>query len=147
MLDEIDKNILRLLQEDGNVPLSEIANRLNVGVATVHRRIQRMKIEGIIKKKIVVVDPEKIGKNLSAFVEIKTLPNYEDEILDALSSFDEITEVYWVTGDFDLIVKLVVGDIKEFTEIIKKIRRMKGIVDTRSAIVVKTKKEEYKIKI
>jgi hypothetical protein len=40
-----------------------------------------------------------------------------------------------------------VGDIKEFTEIIKKIRRMKGIVDTRSAIVVKTKKEEYKIKI
>ncbi len=81
MLDEIDKSIFRLLQEDGNISLSEIANKLNVGVATVHRRIQRMKMEGIIKKKIVVVDPEKIGKNISAFVEIKTQPNYEDECL------------------------------------------------------------------
>ncbi|AGK62006.1 Transcriptional regulator [Archaeoglobus sulfaticallidus PM70-1] len=147
MLDEIDKDILRLLQEDGNISLSEIANRLSVGVATVHRRIQRMKMDGIIKKKIVVVDPEKIGKNILAFIEIKTMPNYEDEILDKLSSFDEITEVYWVTGDFDLIVKLVVGDIKEFTRVIKKIREMNGVIDTKSAIVVKTKKEEYKIKI
>lgn len=147
MLDEIDKSILRLLQEDGNISLNEIANKLNVGVATVHRRIQRMKMEGIIKKKIVVVDPEKIGKNISAFVEIKAQPNYEDEVLDALSSFDEITEVYWVTGDFDLIVKLVVEDIKEFMEVIKKIRKMKGVIDTRSAIIVKTKKKEYRIKI
>ena len=147
MLDEVDKNILRLLQEDGNISLSEIANRLNIGVATVHRRIQRMKMEGIIKKKIVVVDPEKVGKNVSAFVEIKIQPNYEDEVLDTLSSFDEITEIYWVTGDFDLIVKLVVGDIKEFMETIKKIRKTEGVVDTRSAIVVKTKKKEYRIKI
>lgn len=147
MLDEIDKKILRLLQEDGNIPLSEIASRLNIGVATVHRRIQRMKMEGIIKKKIVVVDPEKVGKSILAFIEIKALPNFEDEILDTLSSFDEITEVYWVTGDFDLIVKLVVEDIKEFTEVIRKIRKMKGVVDTRSAIVVKTKKEEYRLKI
>ena len=147
MLDDIDRRILRLLQEDGNIALSEIANKLNIGVATVHRRIQRMKMEGIIKKKIVVVDPEKIGKNILAFVEIKASPNYEDEILDTLSSFEEITEVYWVTGDFDLIIKIVVEDIKEFTEVIKKIRKMRGIVDTRSAIVVKTKKEEYKIKI
>jgi len=147
MLDDIDRKILRLLLEDGNIALSEIANKLNIGVATVHRRIQRMKMEGIIKKKIVVVDPEKIGKNILAFVEIKALPNYEDEILDALSSFDEITEVYWVTGDFDLIIKLVVEDIREFTEVIKKIRKMRGVVDTRSAIVVKTKKEEYRIKI
>jgi Lrp/AsnC family transcriptional regulator for asnA, asnC and gidA len=147
MLDEIDRRILRLLQEDGNISLSEIADKLNIGVATVHRRIQRMKMEGIIKKKIVVVDPEKIGKNILAFVEIKALPNYEDEILDTLSSFEEITEIYWVTGDFDLIIKLIVGDIKEFTEVIKKIRKMKGVVDTRSAIVVKTKKEEHRIKI
>jgi len=68
-------------------------------------------------------------------------------VLDALSSFDEITEVYWVTGDFDLIVKLVVEDIKEFMEVIKKIRKMKGVIDTRSAIIVKTKKKEYRIKI
>ena len=147
MLDEIDKGILRLLQEDGNISLSEIADRLNVGVATVHRRIQRLKMEKIIKKKIVVIDPEKIGKKIFAFIEIKTSPNYEQKILDILSSLDEITEVYLVTGDFDLIVKLVVEDIKEFTSVIEKIRQLQGVVDTRSAIVIKTKKEEYKIKI
>jgi len=147
MLDEIDKGILRLLQEDGNISLSEIADKLNIGVATVHRRIQRLKMEKIIKKKIVVIDPEKIGKKISAFIEIKTSPNYEQRILDLLSSMEEITEVYLVTGDFDLIVKLVVEDIKEFTQVIEKIRQFKGVVDTRSAIVIKTKKEEYKIKI
>ncbi len=147
MLDEIDRNILRMLQEDGNISLSEIANRLNIGVATVHRRIQRMKMQGIIKKKIVVVDPEKIGKSFTAFVEIKTLPSYEDEVLDVLASMDEITEVHWVTGDFDLIVKVVVRDIKEFTELVRRIRKLEGVVDTRSAIVVETRKEGYRIKI
>ncbi len=147
MLDDIDKAILRLLQEDGNIPLSEIADRLNIGVATVHRRIQRLKMEKIIKKKIVVIDPAKIGKKIFAFIEIKTSPNHENEILETLSSFDEITEVYLVTGDFDLIVKLVVEDIKEFTDVIEKIRGMKGVIDTRSAVIIKTKKEEYRIKI
>lgn len=68
-------------------------------------------------------------------------------MLDALSSFDEVTEVYWVTGDFDLIVKLVVENIKEFIEVIKKIRKMKGAMDARGAIIVKTKKKEHRIKI
>lgn len=147
MLDDTDKNILRILQEDGSTSLSKIANKLNIGIATVHRRIERMKMEGVIKKNIVVVDPEKIGKNLSAFIEIKSLPMYEDDILDTLSLFDEIIEIYWVTGDIDFIIKLIVKDIKEFTKIMEKIRKIKGIVDTRSAIIAKTKKEEYKIKI
>jgi len=147
MLDDTDRNILRLLQEDGNIPLSKIANKLNIGIATVHRRIERMKIEGVIKKSVVIVDPEKIGKNLSAFIEIKTLPKYEENILNTLSLFDEVMEIYWVTGDADFIIKIIVEDIKEFTGIMEKIRSIDGIVDTRSAIVVKTKKKEYKIKL
>jgi len=147
MLDDTDKNILRILQEDGSIPLSKIANKLNIGIATVHRRIERMKMEGVIKKNIVVVDPEKIGKNLSAFIEIKSLPKYEDDILDILSLFDDILEIYWVTGDADFIIKIIVGGIKEFTKIMEKIRKIEGIVDTRSFIIAKTEKEEYKIKI
>ncbi|RLF98799.1 AsnC family transcriptional regulator [Thermococci archaeon] len=147
MLDDTDKNILRILQEDGSISLSKIANKLNIGIATVHRRIEKMKMEGVIKKNIVVVDPEKIGKNLSAFIEIKSLPKYEDDILDTLSLFDDILEIYWVTGDADFIIKLIVEDIKEFTKIMEKIRKIEGIVDTRSFIIAKTEKEEYKIKI
>ena len=137
-LKEIDKNILRLVQDENLcVPrITKVAHRLHLPTSTVQARIRKMQETGVIKGFTILVDPEKIDKSYVAFVlgQAKLGKDADlDKPAQLLSKIPHVQEVYFVTGDYDYLVKLRVKDQQEYYKVIQKVAqcfevRGKGIV-------------------
>jgi len=69
-LDEIDKKILRLLQEDAHYTLKDIANKINLSLTPVHDRVKRLEKDGIIEKYVTLLDKKKLGNNLTVYCQV-----------------------------------------------------------------------------
>ncbi|MBB5252927.1 Lrp/AsnC family transcriptional regulator [Sulfurisphaera ohwakuensis] len=140
-LDDIDKKILKILQEDARTPFSKIAKMLNLSESTIHIRIKRLRENGIIKGFYVDVDPEKIGYNVVAFVLIKADPKKYEQILKKIYEFKEIYEIFDVTGEYYALLKVRVKSREELATILDKIGNMDGVTSTYTMFVLRTIKE------
>jgi len=146
-IDSIDKEILRMLQDDARISFKKIAEKIGVSEATIFVRVKKLRKNGVIKRFTAIVSPDLLGKNLTAFVLINTEPKNLEHVLDALSSMDDVYEVYDVTGAYYVIVKIRTENRKTLAEIIDKIGMIDGVTRTETAIVLKCVKEETRIKI
>ena len=134
----IDKKILSLIQDKGLcVPrITKIAHQLSLPTSTVQARINKMQELGIIKEFTVLVDPEKLEKNFVAFVfgQAKLGRDLDlDKAAKEIIKIPQVQEVFFITGDYDYLVKLRVKDQEEYYNIIQKVAkcfevRGKGIV-------------------
>ncbi|BFH73552.1 Lrp/AsnC family transcriptional regulator [Sulfurisphaera javensis] len=140
-LDDIDKKILKILQEDARTPFSKIAKMLNLSESTIHIRIKRLKENGVIKGFYVDVDPEKIGYNVIAFVLIKADPKKYEQILKKIYEFKEVYEIFDVTGEYYALLKVRVKSREELATILDKIGNMEGVTSTYTMFVLRTIKE------
>ncbi|BAB65482.1 MULTISPECIES: Lrp/AsnC family transcriptional regulator [Sulfolobaceae] len=140
-LDDIDKKILKILQEDARTPFSKIAKMLNLSESTIHIRIKRLRENGIIKGFYVDVDPEKIGYNVVAFVLIKADPKKYEQILKKIYEFKEVYEIFDVTGEYYALLKVRVKSREELATILDKIGNMDGVTSTYTMFVLRTIKE------
>lgn len=140
-LDDIDKQILRILEEDARTPFSKIAKMLNLSESTIHIRIKRLKENGVIKGFYVDVDPEKIGYNVMAFVLIKADPKKYESILKTISEYKEVYEIYDVTGEYYALLKVRVKSREELAVVLDKIGNMEGVTSTYTMFVLRTVKE------
>jgi len=146
-IDSIDKEILRMLQDDARISFKKIAEKIGVSEATIFVRVKKLRKNGVIKRFTAIVSPDLLGKNLTAFVLINTEPKNLEHVLDVLSSMDDVYEVYDVTGTYYVIVKIRTENRKTLAEIIDKIGMIDGVTRTETAIVLKCVKEETRIKI
>jgi len=146
-IDSIDKEILRMLQDDARISFKKIAEKIGVSEATIFVRVKKLRKNGVIKRFTAIVSPDLLGKNLTAFVLINTEPKNLEHVLNALSSMDDVYEVYDVTGAYYVIVKIRTENRKTLAEIIDKIGMIDGVTRTETAIVLKCVKEETRIKI
>jgi len=146
-IDSIDKEILRMLQDDARISFKKIAEKIGVSEATIFVRVKKLRKNGVIKRFTAIVSPDLLGKNLTAFVLINTEPKNLEHVLDALSSMDDVYEVYDVTGTYYVIAKIRTENRKTLAEIIDKIGMIDGVTRTETAIVLKCVKEETRIKI
>jgi len=146
-IDSIDKEILRMLQDDARISFKKIAEKIGVSEATIFVRVKKLRKNGVIKRFTAIVSPDLLGKNLTAFVLINTEPKNLEHVLDTLSSMDDVYEVYDVTGTYYVIVKIRTENRKTLAEIIDKIGMIDGVTRTETAIVLKCVKEETRIKI
>jgi len=146
-LDKIDKKLLELLQKNAKTPYSKLSKELGVSEATVHLRIRRLKEKGVIKAFQAIVDPEKVGKGIVAIIAITADPRKFNEVLDQLKNLDDVYEIYDVTGEYYAILKIRVGNREELARLLDKIGSIDGILSTRTMYVLRTIKEETKIKI
>ena len=140
-LDDIDKKILKILEEDARTPFSKIAKMLNLSESTIHIRIKRLKENGIIRGFYVDIDPEKIGYNVMAFVLIKADPKKYESILKAISQYKEVYEIFYVTGEYYALLKVRVKDREELAAVLDKIGNMDGVTSTYTMFVLRTIKE------
>jgi len=140
-LDDIDKQILRILEEDARTPFSKIAKMLNLSESTIHIRIKRLKENGVIKGFYVDVDPEKIGYNVMAFVLIKADPKKYESILKTISEYKEVYEIFDVTGEYYALLKVRVKSREELAVVLDKIGNMEGVTSTYTMFVLRTVKE------
>lgn len=146
-LDQIDKEILRILQENCKIPYSEIAKRLGVSEATVHLRVRKLCRMGVIKKFQAIVDPEKVGRTMTAIIALRAEPKKYETILETLKNMDCISEIYDVTGDYYAILKVRVRDREELARVLDMIGNLDGVRDTTTMIVLRVIKEDYTVPI
>lgn len=146
-IDEVDKVILDMLQEDARKSFREIAERANVSEATIFVRVRKLLDRGIIKRFSALVSSEQIGRGLTAFVLIDADPKRLQDVYEALSVIDDIYEIYDVTGSYYAIVKIRTTGREKLKDIIDRIGLIEGITRTETAIVFRCIKEETKIKV
>lgn len=146
-LDEIDKELLRILQDNAKTPYSKISKRLGVSEATVHLRIRKLLKKGVIKRFQAIVDPEKVGKGTVAIIALTADPRKYEEVLEKLKEIPDVYEIYDVTGEYYTILKVRVGSREELTKVLDEIGRIEGVESTRTMFVLRTIKEETRLVI
>ena len=113
-MDEIDLNILRILQVDNSLSVSDIAHQVGLSASPCWKRINRLNKDGIIKRKIAVVDPEKLGLGITAYVSIKTGEHSKlwlEKFSTTVTKMPEVMEFHRMAGDVDYMLKVIVPDI------------------------------------
>jgi Lrp/AsnC family transcriptional regulator len=132
-MDSIDRKLLSLLQDDASMPLQDIAARVGLSVNPCWRRIKRMESEGIIRARVAVLDPEKVGLNVTVFVRIKIREHTSEWVkrfAAAIRSIAEIAECHRMGGDVDYMLKVIVADIAGYDRVYKQlITKVPGLAD------------------
>lgn len=144
-IDETDTKILKILQADGRVALSEIARRLDMGTATIHERTKDLEEKGFIREYRAVLDPEMLGINEVAFIHIDTEAGRFSAIAERLAEEPNIQEIHEVTGDSDLLLKVRVPSRAALTDLLTTIGEYDGVRGTATNIALRSVQEEHKL--
>jgi len=116
-MDVTDYKILAILQEDASLSVAEIANRVNLSQTPCWRRIQRLEENGVIQRRVAIVNRDSIGLGLSVFVEIETgdhSAEWISKFAGAVSEMPEVMEVYRMAGDVDYLLRIAVSDMAAY---------------------------------
>jgi Lrp/AsnC family transcriptional regulator len=116
-LDRFDREILRLITADASLSLAEIAGRVGLTPTPCWKRIRRMEQDGIILRRVAVLDPVKVGLPVSVFVEIETADHSADwlsRFAKVIDQTPEIVDAWRMSGDVDYLLHVVVKDIASY---------------------------------
>jgi Lrp/AsnC family transcriptional regulator len=134
-MDEMDRRILRILQEDCSLPVSDVARQVGLSNSPCWKRINRMQNDGIIKRHTAVLDAGRLGFGLTVFVSIKT-GEHSSEWLGAFSNditaMPEVMEIHRMAGEVDYMLKVVVRDMESFDEFYKRLIGITALSDVTS---------------
>lgn len=124
MVDHIDRQILAILQEDCTIPVAEIGRRVGLSTTPCWRRIQKLEDEGVIEKRVALLNPQKIRSGVTVFVSLSTSHHSQDwlsRFAEAVSEFPEVVEFYRMSGQIDYLLRVVVPDIESYDIFYKKL--------------------------
>ncbi|MCD6530005.1 Lrp/AsnC family transcriptional regulator [Candidatus Bathyarchaeota archaeon] len=141
-MDEVDLKILKMLQEDGRKPFTEIAENLRLSESAVRKRVQALQKRGVIKKFTIKIDPAKIGINTVAIVGVDVDPTKLLEVAQKLCEVKEARSVATSTGDHMIMTEIWAKDGRDLTRILsEKIGRLEGVKKICPAIILEKLKE------
>jgi Lrp/AsnC family transcriptional regulator, leucine-responsive regulatory protein len=123
-LDAFDRKILTLLQKDSRTPQRDIGDAVHLSASAVNRRIAAMEAAGVITANQAIVDPAKVGRPITIIVEV-TVESERLHLLDAvkrrLLACPQVQQLYYVTGEVDLVVILTVADMAEYERLTRQL--------------------------
>ena len=138
MLDKKDNLIITQLKINSRQSVRDIAKATSIRPSTVHQRTQKLVREGIIENFTIKLNNKAVGEHFIVFVLIKTEKDIENKVFRN----KHIKEVFGVTGEYDLLLKLKFSDVEEFNDFIIKFRKEHKIRETMSMIATANIKEE-----
>ena len=136
MIDRIDRRILSILQEDCTIPVAEIGRRVGLSTTPCWRRIQKLEEDGVIKRRVAILDPKKVNVKVTAFVSITTSQHNDDwlrKFADVISEFPEVVEFYRMSGDIDYLLRVVVPDIAAYDRFYQRLIERVELYDVSSS--------------
>lgn len=150
-IDTIDKKILKLLQVSSKYNTKEIASRIGLTITPTYERIKKLESEGIIKKYSIVVDWEKLGKELEAFCFVtlkahskKAIKKFEEEV----QKIDDVVECYHITGNADYMLKVLIANTKEYQSfLVNKLSEIDNVGQVQTSFVMTKVVDEKIIKV
>lgn len=141
-MDHLDLQILSHLQKDGRRPYTDIAKRLGVTEGTIRKRANRLIEEQVIQI-IGLVDPHKVGFDSPAIIQVNITPALHEAAAEAIKSFDEVSYLLMVSGEFDLLVEVRCRDQQHLGDFMRdKLQKVPGVVRTVTSMVLHTYKIE-----
>ena len=143
MYKDLDLKIITELRREGRASLRQIGKRLNISTTTVASRIRVMEKDGTIKGFRPLLDYRKIGYGITAVTLIKAMGGKIPSLMKDLMSDPQLTHVYEITGEFDLLVIGKYRDTESMNREIKKLLSHKAIKETNTSIVLGAGKEEF----
>jgi Lrp/AsnC family transcriptional regulator for asnA, asnC and gidA len=135
-LDNLDREILTILVQNARTPYTEIAEKLIVSPGTIHVRMRKLERAGVVKGAELIVDPTKLGFDLTAFIGVylEKGTTYR-QVVDDLEAIEEIVEAYYTTGVYSLFLKVVCTNTDNLREVLnEKIQSVGGIQRTETII-------------
>jgi Lrp/AsnC family transcriptional regulator len=123
-MDAIDRKILAVLQENAALSVAEIGGRVGLSSTPCWKRIQRLEADGIIQKRVALVDQDRVGLGISVFVSIETgdhSQDWLDRFAKTVTAMPEVMEFYRMAGDVDYMLRVVVPDIAGYDTFYKKL--------------------------
>jgi Lrp/AsnC family transcriptional regulator len=123
-MDAIDKKILATLQEDASLSVAEIGQRVGLSSTPCWKRIQKLEADGVITKRVALVDQVKIGLGITVFVSIETGDHSQEwlaRFADTVSAMPEVMEFYRMAGDVDYMLRVVVADMQSYDAFYKRL--------------------------
>ena len=139
-MDDVDRAIIEILQEDGRAPHAEVARRLSVSEGTVRRRLAKLRRDGVIRV-VAVAEPQQLGYNTSAFIGLQVDPAHVEAVATELAALPEAEHVAITTGSFDIFVWVNLESSKTLAAFLHdKIGRVKGVQRTETFVSLDTRK-------
>ena len=123
-MDAIDRKILAVMQENASLSVAEIGSRVGLSSTPCWKRIQRLEADGVIQKRVALIDPVKIGLGITVFVSVETGDHSQDwlgRFAETVGAMPEVMEFYRMAGDVDYMLRVVVPDIAGYDTFYKKL--------------------------
>jgi Lrp/AsnC family transcriptional regulator len=123
-MDGIDRKILGVVQEDASLSVAEIGSRVGLSSTPCWKRIQRLEADGVITRRVALIDPAKIGLGITVFVSVETGDHSQEwlgRFAQEVSGMPEVMEFYRMAGDVDYMLRVVVPDIAGYDTFYKKL--------------------------
>ncbi len=123
-MDATDRKILQIVQTDSSLSIAAIAAKVGLSQTPCWKRIQRLELEGVIRRRIALLDPQKLGLALTAFVTIEVGDHSRDRLnqfAQTISAMEEVMDVYRMAGDVDYLLRVVVPDTTSFDAFYKRL--------------------------
>ncbi|MGD1887236.1 MAG: Lrp/AsnC family transcriptional regulator [Cohaesibacteraceae bacterium] len=144
IIDEIDRRILRILQQDSSLSMDAVAEAVHLSRNACWRRIKALEEAGVLRKRVALVDPDAVGLDLSSFVLVRT-NRHDAEWLEAFGravrSLPEIIGAYRMTGDLDYILRVRIGSVREYDAFYQRLIDQVPISDVSASFVMEEIKE------
>ena len=150
-LDRYDAAILDELQRDGRLPIVDLAEEVGLSSTPCARRVKLMEQDGIIQGYTAVIDPNRLGLKVQAFVQVR-LSRHTDENIEqfrrAVDSMEEVVSCHAMTGAYDLLLQVAVTDLEQLSNVVlKKLMNIRAVRDVHSSIVLNTIKRSSRIPV
>lgn len=138
-LDPIDRKILKHLQEDATKPIGDLSAAVGLSASPCWRRIQKLEESGVIQRRVVLLDPEKMNVGVTVFVTIctnKHSPEWLEKFCKAITKIPEVLEIYRMSGDVDYLLRVVVPDVAAYDAVYKRLIRVAELSDVSSSFAL-----------
>jgi len=140
-IDQIDRKIIKALQDNARLSSQELSERVGISTSPCWRRVKALEETGVITRYVTLVDPEALGLSISIFTNV----SLDKQIETALETFQkavrkrpEVMECYLMTGDFDYLLRVVVGSLHDYERfLLDHLTKIPGVASIKSSFALK----------
>jgi Lrp/AsnC family transcriptional regulator, regulator for asnA, asnC and gidA len=146
-IDKVDIQILNILQEDCHLSFRKLADKMHITSIMAAARIKNLEDKGILKGYTAIVDPIKLGYDLTAVIFVQTEGGYLKDLENELAQMANVIAIYEITGDFDVVAVVKLKDRDSLNSLLKNLLVTPHIKKTMTDITLNVVKEDFKIKL
>jgi Lrp/AsnC family transcriptional regulator for asnA, asnC and gidA len=145
-LDDLDKQILVVLQQDGRISFAKLSRKLNTPEATLRFRIKRLQDAKVITRFAALLDPAKVGVAVSGAILLKIDPAHLEEACKQLTAFPETVYLFQSTGEYDIVSVIFAHDLEHLNDVVKRAKMATGVKDARVSVTTRFWKVDSTVK-